>query len=75
MLTSDSYYAANSAVTRPANGDYTVRHTAASLLTNLTITCPVPASDPGRGEGGVPPAAAGELGIPLSSQADEDQLR
>ena len=27
MLTSDSYYAANSAVTRPANGDYTVRHT------------------------------------------------
>ena len=35
MLTSDSYYAANSAVTRPANGEYTVRHTtlAASLLT------------------------------------------
>ena len=31
MLTSDSYYAANSAVTRPANGEYTVRHTAASL--------------------------------------------
>ena len=25
MLTSDSYYAANSAVTRPANGEYTVR--------------------------------------------------
>ena len=47
MLTSDSYYAANSAVTRPANGEYTVRHTAASLLTftltseglNLAITC------------------------------------
>ena len=74
MLTSDSYYAANSAVTRPANGDYTVRHTAASLLTNLTITCPVPASDPGRGEGGVP-AAAGELRLSLVSQADEDQLR
>ena len=39
MLTSDSYYAANSAVTRPANGEYTVRHTtlAASLLT-FTLT-------------------------------------
>ena len=31
MLTSDSYYAANSAVTRPANGDYTVSHTATLL--------------------------------------------
>ena len=27
MLTSDSYYAANSAVTRPANGEYTVSRT------------------------------------------------
>ena len=63
MLTSDSYYAANSAVTRPANGEYTVRHTS-YIVTNLhqsftvisedlklAITCPVPASDPGRGEG------------------------
>ena len=46
---------------------------ALNLLVGL-ITCPVPAADPGRGEGGIP-AAAGELWLSLGSQADEDQLR
>ena len=41
MLTSDSYYAANSAVTRPANGEYTVSHTS-YIVTTFTVTSEAP---------------------------------